>query len=124
MRVVSLPRPGAVELIEKPLPRIARDYALVRIVVAPMCNEHLAYRDWDFRDRNRPDSLGHEVAGEVVEVGRDSRFQPGDRVVALSGYPCGRCEMCERGAYAHCEDTENPLECAAASRVSAGSPST
>ncbi len=108
MKVVALPRVGACEIITKPLPRIQRDYVMIKVLVAPMCNEHLAYSQWDFRDRNRPDSLGHEAAGEVVEVGLNSRFRPGDRVVALSGYPCGRCAMCVSGAYAHCADTEDP----------------
>jgi L-iditol 2-dehydrogenase len=110
MRVAALDGPGACRIIEKPLPRIAQDYVLVKTLAAPMCNEHLAYRDWDFRDRNRWDSLGHEVAGEVVETRPGSPFRPGDRVVALSGYPCGRCRMCVSGRYAHCTQPENPLE--------------
>ncbi|MBA2696455.1 MAG: alcohol dehydrogenase catalytic domain-containing protein [Actinobacteria bacterium] len=92
------------------MPRIARDYVLVKVLVAPMCNEHLAYSDWDFRDRNRPESLGHEAAGEVVETGPNSSLVPGDRVVVLSGYPCGQCRICGAGAYAHCPRPENPLE--------------
>ncbi|MGQ0718934.1 MAG: zinc-dependent alcohol dehydrogenase [Pseudonocardiales bacterium] len=109
MKVVSLAGPGKVEIIEKPEPTIARDYVLIKVVVAPMCNEHLAFEHWDFRDRNRPDSLGHEVAGDVVESFPGSTFRPGDRVVALSGYPCGSCAMCRSGAYAHCPVPENPL---------------
>ncbi|MGW1022881.1 zinc-dependent alcohol dehydrogenase [Streptomyces sp. NPDC002577] len=116
MKVAVLSAPGACGVIDKPLPRIAEDYVLVKVVTAPMCNEHLAYAHWDFRDRNRPDSLGHEAAGEVVETGPGSAFRPGDRVVVLSGYPCGRCTMCASGRYAHCADTENPLEvCGSAS---------
>lgn len=110
MKLATLIRPRVVELAEKPMPRIAHDYVLVRIVLAPMCNEHIAYEQWDFRDRNRPDSLGHEAVGEVVATGRESKFRPGDRVIALCGYPCGGCQMCQLGRYAHCADTENPLE--------------
>ncbi|MEV3859264.1 zinc-binding dehydrogenase [Streptomyces sp. NPDC050095] len=109
MKVAALDGPGVSRIIEKPLPRIAEDYVLVKVIAAPMCNEHLAFEHWDFRDRNRPDSLGHEAAGEVVEVGSGSSFRPGDRVVVLSGYPCGRCQLCVSGRYAHCADTEDPL---------------
>lgn len=109
MKVVTIPSPGSCRIAEKPMPRIAEDYVMVKIHVAPMCNEHLAYRNWDFRDRNRWDSLGHEAAGEVVMTGAASDFQPGDRVVALSGYPCGRCAMCASGRSAHCASTEDPL---------------
>ncbi|MFJ2240595.1 zinc-binding dehydrogenase [Streptomyces sp. NPDC087859] len=109
MKVAALDGPGVSRIIEKPLPRIAEDYVLVRVVAAPMCNEHLAYEHGDFRDRNRWDSLGHEAAGEVVEARAGSPFRPGDRVVVLSGYPCGRCALCVSGRYAHCADTEDPL---------------
>ncbi len=110
MKVVTLTGRRACAIVDKAMPRIRGDYALVKIHVAPMCNEHHAYANLDFRDRNRLDSLGHEAAGEVVEVGPASRFRPGDRVVALSGYPCGRCELCRAGCYAHCQSTVNPLE--------------
>jgi L-iditol 2-dehydrogenase len=109
MKVVTIPSPGSCRIVEKPMPRIAEDYVMVKIHVAPMCNEHLAYQYWDFRDRNRWNSLGHEAAGEVISTGSASDFQPGDRVVALCGYPCGRCSICASGRYAHCANTEDPL---------------
>ena len=110
MKVVALTGRRQCTLIDKPLPRIRGEYALIKIHSAPMCNEHHAYANWDFRDRNRPDSLGHEAAGEVVEAGPRSRLRPGQRVVALSGYPCGGCDQCRAGAYAHCPSPVNPLQ--------------
>jgi L-iditol 2-dehydrogenase len=109
MKVAALTAPRECTLIDKPLPRRRGRYAIVRVQVAPMCNEHHAYASWDFRDRNRPDSLGHEAAGEVVEAGPGSPFRAGDRVVALSGYPCGRCRLCASGCYAHCPSPVDPL---------------
>jgi L-iditol 2-dehydrogenase len=109
MKVVALTERRNCTVIDKPRPRIKQDYILIKVHVAPMCNEHHAYRDHDFRDRNRLDSLGHEAAGEIVEVAGFSRFHVGQRVVALSGYPCGTCDLCRSGRYAHCQDTVNPL---------------
>lgn len=110
MDVVTLAARGKAVLAGKPLPRRDGGYALVKVVVAPMCNEHHAFADWDFRDRNRPDSLGHEAAGEVIEAPPGSRVRPGDRVVALCGYPCGRCPACRAGSYAHCPSPDDPLQ--------------
>jgi L-iditol 2-dehydrogenase len=110
MKSVHLSGPRDCELAERPMPSIDRDYALIKVHVAPMCNEYLAYRDMVFLERNRPDSLGHEIAGEVVKAGPGALVRPGDRVVALCGYPCGRCESCLRGYYAHCAATEDPLK--------------
>jgi L-iditol 2-dehydrogenase len=108
MKTVRITGRRQCELIDKPDPVVAGRYALLKVLVAPMCNEYLAYRDLLYLERNRPDSLGHEMAGEVVAAPQGSTFRPGDRVVALCGYPCGTCEPCERGYYAHCGQTVDP----------------
>ncbi|MFC5141376.1 formaldehyde dehydrogenase, glutathione-independent [Actinomycetospora rhizophila] len=42
--------------------------------------------------------LGHEITGEVVEVGRDVEFiKEGDLVSAPFNIACGRCRMCKEG---------------------------
>jgi (R,R)-butanediol dehydrogenase/meso-butanediol dehydrogenase/diacetyl reductase len=47
--------------------------------------------------------LGHEYAGEIVEIGaRVSRFKVGDRVCALPLQGCGRCEPCLLGLFMWC----------------------
>lgn len=108
MKTVQITGRRRCELIDKPMPLVGGDYVLLKVHVAPMCNEYLAYRDLVYLERNRPDSLGHEMAGEVVAAPELSPVRPGDRVVALCGYPCGRCEPCLAGYYAHCADTDDP----------------
>ncbi|MGH8254696.1 MAG: alcohol dehydrogenase catalytic domain-containing protein [Steroidobacteraceae bacterium] len=47
--------------------------------------------------------LGHEYAGEVVEVGPGIEgWIPGDRLVALPARPCGGCAPCQAGRYSEC----------------------
>ncbi|MDA0632745.1 zinc-binding dehydrogenase [Nonomuraea sp. MCN248] len=110
MKVAQITGPRACALAEKPDPAIRRDYVLLKVEVAPMCNEYVAYRDGVYLERNRPDSLGHEMAGVVADAPEGALLSPGDRVVALCGYPCGTCELCRRGYYSHCATTEDPLE--------------
>jgi (R,R)-butanediol dehydrogenase / meso-butanediol dehydrogenase / diacetyl reductase len=48
--------------------------------------------------------LGHEFAGEVVEVGPGvSNVKVGDRVCVEPIYNCGECAACKRGSYNICE---------------------
>jgi L-iditol 2-dehydrogenase len=116
MKTVQIRGRGDCGLIDKPVPSIDRNYVLVKTQVAPMCNEYVAYKDLVYLERNRPDSLGHELAGEVVEAPPGASVRVGDRVVALCGFPCGQCEPCRRGYYSHCAGTEDPLEvCGSAS---------
>jgi thiamine pyrophosphate-dependent acetolactate synthase large subunit-like protein len=47
--------------------------------------------------------LGHEYAGEVVEVGPGcDDWKVGDRLVALPAKPCGTCPQCQAGRHAEC----------------------
>lgn len=86
------------EIVEVPTPRPIADWALVKVLVAPMCTEYKAYLDG-----GRHEYLGHEAAGEVVEVAQPCGVKPGDRVVVMPQYPCGRCDLCLSGEYIHCE---------------------
>lgn len=53
----------------------------------------------------RPMTLGHEVAGTVVEAAPDvTRVQAGDRVAVNPSRPCGRCRYCLEGLPNHCLD--------------------
>lgn len=108
MRTIRIDGPMSCSSVDRPMPVIDRDYALIRVRVAPMCNEYLAYRDGVYLERNRPDSLGHELAGEVVATRPGSRLRVGDRVVALCGFPCGTCVPCRAGYYSHCSAPDDP----------------
>ena len=47
--------------------------------------------------------LGHELVGEVVEVGGDVKtLKPGDRVACPFTTSCGRCFFCKRGLTCRC----------------------
>lgn len=47
--------------------------------------------------------LGHEYAGEVVEVGPGvTGWKAGDRLIALPAKPCGSCPECQIGQHAAC----------------------
>ncbi len=46
---------------------------------------------------------GHEIAGEVMEVGAEvTSVKPGDRVAVDPSRPCGHCEYCLEGRPRHC----------------------
>ena len=88
-----------VQLVEAPTPKATQDWALVKIMAAPMCTEWKAYCDGDVCD-----CLGHEAAGEVVEVPQPGAVEVGDRVVVMPQYPCGQCPLCIAGEYIHCQN--------------------
>jgi len=53
----------------------------------------------------KPLILGHEAAGEIVEVGKGVKERKvGDRVAIEPGIPCRKCEYCKGGRYNLCPD--------------------
>jgi len=79
---------GAV-MEERPLPQIAPDQVLVKVRATSICGTDVHIYKWDEWSANRigahnlPQTLGHEVAGEVVEVGAHvKRIKVGDNISA------------------------------------------
>ena len=51
-----------------------------------------------------PRILGHEMAGEIVDIGRGVKsFKKGDRVFVSHHVPCYRCHYCVQGNHSACE---------------------
>jgi alcohol dehydrogenase len=76
---------------------------LIRMGAAGLCHSDLSVIDGS-RIRELPLALGHEAAGEVVELGKGTTgFAPGDRVVLTFVPPCGDCGPCREGRSSLCE---------------------
>jgi alcohol dehydrogenase len=76
---------------------------LVRVRAAGLCHSDLSVIDGS-RPRVMPMVLGHEAAGEVVEVGPQvAGFAAGDHVVLAFVPVCGECHPCRTGRPALCE---------------------
>jgi threonine dehydrogenase-like Zn-dependent dehydrogenase len=59
------------------------------------------------------DVVGHEMMGEVVEVGKDNKaLNVGDRIVVPFTIFCGECDQCRRGNYSVCQTTNRNGELA------------
>jgi len=55
-----------------------------------------------------PIILGHELAGEIVEVGSAvTRLKPGDRVAVQPQITCGKCHLCKVGLFQLCPDVRH-----------------
>ena len=94
--------------------------AVIRVTAAGICGSDLL--DW-YVARKAGTVLGHEIAGEIVEVGAGvSEFSPGDRVVPHHHAPCLECGFCLTGRFVHCSSGARRASTPAAWRSSSGSP--
>jgi 2-desacetyl-2-hydroxyethyl bacteriochlorophyllide A dehydrogenase len=79
-------------------PRIGPHEALVRVRNVGVCGTDLKIRAGRMGLNVLPLIMGHEVAGEVAEVGSEVHgFAPGDRVLVNFYITCGRCQFCREG---------------------------
>jgi L-iditol 2-dehydrogenase len=99
---------GHIEVQDRPEPTAAAREAVVRIEAVGVCGSDTAYykvgRIGDYVV-DGPIVLGHEVSGEVVEIGSDvANVAVGDRVAIEPGTPCRTCRECMAGRYHLCPD--------------------
>jgi threonine 3-dehydrogenase len=84
-----------------PEPTIRDDEVLIRVRRAGVCGTDVHIYDWDAWAQGRvkpPIVVGHEFAGEVVQVGSlVTDVRDGDRVTAEGHIVDGRCLLCRTG---------------------------
>jgi L-iditol 2-dehydrogenase len=96
-----------IRMEEVQIPRAKAGELVVRVGAALTCGTDLkVYRRGYHAMMLKPPILfGHELAGEVHEVGEDvKRFRMGDRIVALNSAPCDRCFFCQHDQQNLCTD--------------------
>jgi len=100
MKAVRVEADGSVSVVEVPVPAIGRGEALMRTRAAGICGSDLI--DW-YVAKKAGQVIGHEVAGEIVEVGAGvTSFSAGDRVAPHHHAPCLECDECRAGRFVHC----------------------
>lgn len=118
MLAAVLVEPSRIEVRDIPDPEPGADEVVVKIKACGICGSDLRYfhgeNPWVIQtlgyDKPNPPNmiLGHEVSGEIVEVGAGiSRSRVGQRVVLLAYRGCGSCHFCLRGRENLCRDTQH-----------------
>jgi S-(hydroxymethyl)glutathione dehydrogenase/alcohol dehydrogenase len=103
----ELNQPVSVEEIEFDSPR--RGEVAVRIGACGVCHSDLSATNGTIA-MPPPLVLGHEAAGEVIEVGEGvTDLAVGDRVVSNWIYMCGRCHYCSIGRPVLCNQQVKAL---------------
>jgi L-iditol 2-dehydrogenase len=90
-----------VRLEELPTPQIGPGELLVKVQASGICGSDVM--EW-YRIKKAPLVLGHEITGEIVEIGKGvEHYKIGDRVFVSHHVPCNTCRYCLHGLYTVCE---------------------
>lgn len=100
-------REGALELQQRPVPKIERpDDVLIEVEGCGICGTDLHILQSPPGHPGTPGSiLGHEFIGRITEVGASvTTVRPGQRVAVAPNISCGLCARCKSGRPNHCAD--------------------
>lgn len=98
MRVVRFHAPGDVRLEDAPEPSPGPREVKIRVRACSTCGTDVKISRFGHHHIHPPRVMGHEIAGEVVEVGAEvGGWQSGDRVQVIAAIPCGDCDFCAAG---------------------------
>jgi len=93
-----------------PDPEVPRDGIVMKVRATGVCRS-----DWHTWAGHYPDDItlplipGHEMAGEVAEVGAEVHgFKVGDRITVPFVLACGHCPICLSGNHQSCDEQIQP----------------
>jgi L-iditol 2-dehydrogenase len=98
--------PYDIRVEQIPVPDLPRNGALLKVLACGLCGtDKRIYSNGHFHIKpGEPRILGHEIAGEIVELDRrDGIFRIGQRVTLAPNVGCGECRICKRGYTQLCD---------------------
>ncbi|MEC0332122.1 NAD(P)-dependent alcohol dehydrogenase [Paenibacillus macerans] len=108
MKAAIMDKPLSIAVKEMDIPAPKENEALIKVYCIGICGSDVHYYEHGKIGRyvvKEPIVLGHELAGEVVEVGVNvTNVAVGDRVAVEPGVACGHCDYCKSGRYNLCPD--------------------
>lgn len=101
MKAAFVVGPNIVQIDDRPVPRAGPGDVLVKMRACGVCGTDIE----KVRGLHiTPPMLGHEVVGEIAEIGEQVKgFEVGDRVFVHHHVPCYVCHYCRRGDYTMCD---------------------
>ncbi|MPZ84551.1 MAG: alcohol dehydrogenase catalytic domain-containing protein [Actinophytocola sp.] len=103
MRVARFYAPGDLRLEDAEAPVPAPDEVKIRVRQCSTCGTDVKIFNYGHHHLVPPRVIGHEIAGEIVEVGAGGAgWSVGDRVQVIAAVPCGTCPDCRRGRMSVC----------------------
>ncbi|MCM8758920.1 MAG: zinc-dependent dehydrogenase [Candidatus Omnitrophica bacterium] len=100
--------PEKIEVSDWEMPKISDREILIKVHYCAICGTDVRTFYHGHKKVIPPAIIGHEITGEVVEIGKNAKtdLKKGDRLVIVTSIGCGNCKLCNRGLYNLCPDTK------------------
>jgi L-iditol 2-dehydrogenase len=108
VKVARFYSPGDIRVEDAPEPSPGPGDVKIRVRNCSTCGTDVKISKFGHHHIRPPRVMGHEIAGEVAEVGDGvTGWRPGDRVQVIAAIPDGTCEECRRGRMTVCTNQES-----------------
>jgi 2-desacetyl-2-hydroxyethyl bacteriochlorophyllide A dehydrogenase len=98
MKYIVCEEPNKFALKEKENPAREDNQALIKIHRVGICGTDLHAYSGNQAFFTYPRILGHELAAEIIEVGKNPQnLKVGDKVIVMPYVSCGKCVACRQG---------------------------
>ncbi|MGD6731593.1 MAG: alcohol dehydrogenase catalytic domain-containing protein [Pleomorphochaeta sp.] len=106
MKALQVMSPNNLKLIEKEKPTIENDNdVIIKVMAAGVCGSDVSILKGHNPIATYPRILGHEVTGQIVEIGANvQNIKIGDHVIISQTESCGKCYACLHGRSNVCAD--------------------
>ncbi len=91
------------EDISRPTP--SPQEILIKVKACSICGTDIRVYHHGHKHMRFPRIIGHELSGEIVEIGKTVEgHKLGEKVAIAPAIPCGRCHYCRRGMQSMCSN--------------------
>lgn len=97
MRLLTCVKPGEFAYSNGSMPELKKGYALIKVKRIGICGTDLHAFDGNQPFFNYPRVLGHELAGEILEIETHADYRVGDHISIIPYFSCGTCFACSQG---------------------------
>ena len=106
MKALRFHAPEDVRLEDVPEPECKPDEIKIKVRNCSTCGTDVKILHNGHQNITGVTTMGHEVAGEIVEIGSEvaGDWKIGDRVQSIAAVPCGECHECRKGWMQVCQN--------------------
>ena len=97
MKTLVCAAPGHFEYTNREAPKPSKHHAIIRVTRIGICGTDLHAYEGTQPYFDYPRVLGHELAGEIVDIDDSTDFKKGDIVTIMPYFYCGKCIACRNG---------------------------
>lgn len=98
MKAAVITSLNSLEIKEVSVPKISKGSILIKVHTCAICGSDIRIFKTGNSRVKYPAIIGHEISGEVVEVGADIiKYKVGDKIAVGADVPCGNCNWCLNG---------------------------